>query len=370
MSLRKESFWSTFLPRFSSYPYHRYYLSSQLIGWALLLVIHFIFTILLEKLSWPFVFFLIYLHFVGYLVTEIYREFLLSRRWLNLQFEQMLLRVVLASIVKGAIWLILQVIYLKLAGMEDASNSEYALLAYASLLFNTSIIFMTWNLLYFGYHFFKTYQLAELEKWKLEASVKEAEIIALKAQINPHFIFNSLNNIRGLVIENPQKARVMITHLSDLLRYSLQLSQFEKVSLAQEIEIVEHYLQLESIQFENRLQYHLNIDPQSMDLQIPPMVIQILVENAIKHGISHLPEGGVVQVNTRYKAKYLEIEVINSGQLNHLTDSTGLGLENASQRLKLLSKNIKGIELKNIGQDRVAARFSIALPEPLSPYNA
>ena len=93
----------------------------------------------------------------------------------------------------------------------------------------------------------------EIERWKLSATVKDAELSALKAQINPHFIFNSLNNVRSLVIEDSERARDSITHLSDLLRFSIQFDQYEKVSLEKELEVVRDYLNLEAIQLEEQI---------------------------------------------------------------------------------------------------------------------
>ena len=119
----------------------------------------------------------------------------------------------------------------------------------------------------------------------MKTSVKEAQLLALKSQVNPHFIFNSLNNIRSLVVENPEKAREMITHLSALLRYSIQFNNEERVTLEEEIVIVNNYLNLESIQLEDRLTYKIDVDEGVNNLLIPPMSIQMLTENAIKHGI-------------------------------------------------------------------------------------
>ena len=191
--------------------------------------------------------------------------------------------------------------------------------------------------------------------------MKNAELLALKSQINPHFIFNSLNNIRSLVIENPERSRDMITHLSGLLRYSIQFNNFEKVSLENELEIVQNYLNLESIQFEDRLQYKLEIKPETLALQIPPMAIQLLVENAIKHGISNLPEGGLINIKSSVVEDTLVVEVINTGQLGSSSEGTGIGLKNASERLKLLFGKLSDLKIRNLDDNYVSARFTIPL---------
>ncbi|HEX8349992.1 MAG TPA: histidine kinase, partial [Hymenobacter sp.] len=113
---------------------------------------------------------------------------------------------------------------------------------------NVNFVLWLWEGFYFGWHYLRSYKQAEVDKWKLAAAVREAEMRTLKAQINPHFMFNGLNNIRALVMEDPTRARQMITHLSDLLRYSIQLSSTEQVPLARELEIVRQYLELEAVQ--------------------------------------------------------------------------------------------------------------------------
>jgi LytS/YehU family sensor histidine kinase len=193
-----------------------------------------------------------------------------------------------------------------------------------------------WNIIYFGYQFFESAQQSKMAKLKAESLVKDAELIALKAQINPHFIFNSLNNIRAMVLEDPMKARDMISNLSELLRYSIQFSNEELVPLKTEIEIVEDYLKLETVQYENRLEYNLDIDQATRDLKIPPMIVQLQVENAIKHGISRLPEGGAIHVKTQLDNSNLVIIVSNTGKINKQSDNGGIGLRNAMERIKHL----------------------------------
>ncbi|MEO1655127.1 MAG: histidine kinase, partial [Bacteroidota bacterium] len=150
-----------------------------------------------------------------------------------------------------------------------------------------------------------------------------------------------------------------------LLRYSIQLNHAERVTLEKEIEVVQDYLQLESIQYEERLHYSFDIDHKVLHIQIPPMVIQTLVENAIKHGIAHLPEGGEIRIQASRTQDFLEIKVINTGQIHDSPFSTGIGLKNASQRLKLLSNSIQKIELENQPNNQVMARFRIPLQNQL-----
>ena len=182
-------------------------------------------------------------------------------------------------------------------------------------------------------HHINTIKVKQLQ---LEANLKESQLNTLKGQINPHFMFNSLNNIRGLMLEDVSKARNMLTNLSETLRYSLTKSDVNSISLEDELEMVENYVAISKIQFEDRLQFETHIDQESLNQQIPPMIIQMLVENALKHGISNLKNGGKVSLSTLIKDSQLQIEVTNSGKLQKSESTTQLGLKNIKKRLELL----------------------------------
>ncbi len=342
-------------------PPHRYYWICQLAGWFLFFLVQTLLLLSTGNFEWHHVLSYVVLCGLGVIFSHGYRFFILRWDWLNMNIPKMLVRVVPASIIIAGIWVSLYLFfYYGIYGMSEKESEHFFFIATVSTVNSSFVIFM-WSVLYFGFHFFHTFKQAEIDRWKLESAAKEAELIALKSQVNPHFLFNSLNNIRGLIIEDPEKARDMLTRLSELLRYSVKLNHAEKVSLREELEVVEDYLQLESIQFEERLWYGFDIDPASLSLKIPPMVIQILVENAIKHGIATLPQGGEVLIRTRIHQDQLDIEVINTGQLQEEIIGNGIGLKNASQRLQLLSSRLSQIQLSNYPENRVAARFSVPL---------
>ncbi|GAA4028283.1 histidine kinase [Hymenobacter glaciei] len=237
------------------------------------------------------------------------------------------------------------VIGLLVSGLLAALHSpEYGKgfpwLQYVGYAANSFFIMWLWSAAYFSLHYFDNLRQAEVDKWKLTAAVRDAEMRTLKAQINPHFLFNGLNNIRALVLENPARAREMMTHLSDLLRYSLQLNTREQVPLARELETVTHYLTLESLQLEERLHYTFDVDPATLATQLPPMTLQLLVENAIKHGITPRPGGGAVHVSAQLEGHgQVLITVRNPGRYQPdptAPDHTGIGLPNAHERLQLL----------------------------------
>ncbi|MEM6360307.1 MAG: histidine kinase [Bacteroidota bacterium] len=301
----------------------------------------------------------------GFILTHLYRQFILKQNsWTEYGILRLVVFVLLSSALIGFLWALIIIPISKvffplvIPGLPEFHWFVEVVLSSVSL----SITFLGWQLIYFVFQLFFSYQKSEVEKWKLQAAVKDAELLALKSQINPHFIFNSLNNIRSLVIENPEKARDMITHLSGLLRYSVQFNNKEKVSLEHELEIVQNYLNLESIQFEDRLHYKLEIKPETLEMKIPPMAIQLLVENAIKHGLADLPSGGIIHIRSYMENNMMAVEVINTGQLKETNSTTtGIGLKNASDRLKLIFGKLSDLKITNLDSENVLAKFTIPI---------
>jgi LytS/YehU family sensor histidine kinase len=188
--------------------------------------------------------------------------------------------------------------------------------------------------LYFTFHYFDQYN----KGLKYEASMVQIELNNLKSQLNPHFIYNALNSIRALVDENPLKSKQAINQLSTILRSSLASDKKGLTKFADELKIVRDYLGLEGIRFEERLKAEFEIDPDSNRFYVPPLMIQTLVENGIKHGISRLTEGGVIQLQTVVDRDRLKIRIRNSGRLvnGERSGMSGIGLKNTVQRLKLI----------------------------------
>jgi LytS/YehU family sensor histidine kinase len=221
------------------------------------------------------------------------------------------------------------------------------------------IYFFIWNLIYFMYHYVAKSRKQQLDTLQLEALVKELELKTIKAHINPHFIFNSLNSIRALVDENPQRARAAVTELSNILRSSMQAEKMETVAFEKELGIVQDYLALENMRFEDRLKVEYQIHEDTLDQPVPPMMLQTLVENAIKHGISKQINGGVVRITSDFKGKYHELVVQNTGYLNGGINHEGFGLSSTNDRLSLLYGDKARFQIKQISPSIVEAKVSI-----------
>ena len=227
---------------------------------------------------------------------------------------------------------------------------------FLSNLILDSPLVLVWTSIYYIWHYVELGSKSEMQKVRLESLVKELELKTIKAHINPHFIFNALNSIRALVDENPERARTAITELSNILRSSMQAEKMETVPFERELNIVKDYLALEHIRFEDRLQIEYDIDEDTLDQPVPPMMLQTLVENAIKHGIGKHKEGGMVRVISDYRDDHHELIVQNTGQLNELNrNEDGFGINSTRNRLKLLFGGKATFELRNTENDRVEA---------------
>ena len=215
---------------------------------------------------------------------------------------------------------------------------------------NLAILLSLWAAAYVGWHYLQRSRRAEIEKWRLTAAVREAELNTLRAQLNPHFLFNGLNNIRGLVSEDPARARQALAHLAELLRYVMQHSATPLVPLGQELEIVADYLALEALQLEDRLRYSLDVDPAARAVPLPPLTVQLLVENAIKHGVAPRPAGGLVALTAQLDAGgWLCLAVRSPGHYHApaAAASSGLGLRGLRERLAQAFGPAAAFELAN-----------------------
>lgn len=196
-------------------------------------------------------------------------------------------------------------------------------------------------LIFFGCFFAYRYFMENQRKLKVEGELKNAalksELSALKAQLNPHFLYNIFNTISASVPAENEKTRSMIAELSDLFRYQLKASKVEKVPLGEELEFVNKYLDLEKERFQDRLEVEINVDDKLKEEMVPPMLLQPLVENSIKHGLSSLIEGGKISIRIFKKEDKLHFEISDTGV--GIEDKTsvfekGIGLTNTKLRLE------------------------------------
>jgi hypothetical protein len=201
-----------------------------------------------------------------------------------------------------------------------------------------SLCFIVWSLIYHASISQRQKSENVLKQLQLEKNMKEIQLNTLAGKLDPHFIFNSLNNIRSLIREDAEKARDAVLILSDILRSPIARSAQDKVQISEEMLLVRHYIALSKLQLEHRLNYQEVVADIAKIALIPPMMLQILVENAIKHGISQLTEGGNLIVTVTTNGSDLICHVSNSGSLSIQpgTQGFGIGVNNIKDRIALL----------------------------------
>jgi len=226
-------------------------------------------------------------------------------------------------------------------------DDEPAMLAFniGLLVFVWLVVFSVWTLCYAVAQARRRAGRFEYEKLRLEVSVKDAELRALQAQVNPHFFFNSLNSIRALTYENADAAARAIGQLAGMMRYSLQAGQQPLVALNEELAAVRSYLDMEKLRFDERLQLHIDVDADLGATLLPPMVLQTLAENAVRHGVERSSGPCRIAIRAWRTDDAVAVEVANQGRLATDSTSTRLGLSNARERLALQCGPGAGIAL-------------------------
>ena len=208
------------------------------------------------------------------------------------------------------------------------------------LVVDVTVLFTVWAAVYLTITALRDQRSAALRQSELTRALQVAELRLLKSQLNPHFLFNSLNSVRALIADDPAGAQKAVTQLARTLRYTLTAGREELVTLARELEIVEDYLALESLRFGERLRIERDLAPEALGVRVPVMLLQTVVENAIKHGIAELPAGGDLRIVAALRGGTLHIDVENTrpektGSVFR-SEGEGVGLDNAAERLRLL----------------------------------
>jgi len=333
----------------------------QTLGWGLIVLLNIIIVSSFRSIGWERILLGLFYACTGIVFTHVFRRIIKKRNWLGLQLKQIIPRVLISSIFLGAtIYLIVHFVgYFSHALPEESFMASHPVIG----IINTSGISLVWMLIYFSIHYLENYKKTEIEALIWEAAVKDYELKTLKSQLNPHFMFNAMNSIRALIEEDPENAKTAITKLSNILRFSLKMERAERVALGEEIENVKDYLGLEKIRFEERLSYSFNIDAASARVEIPPMMIQTLVENGIKHGISKIAGGGDVNIKSEVDNGKLYIEIKNDGHFdeNMLKNSKGFGVSNTKHRLNLLYGENASFSLTNENAHKVSAKLIIPI---------
>lgn len=297
----------------------------------------------------------------GVISTHVFREFARQTRWLQLPVERILPRLLLSIILTSTLYSLLLSGSFELFSLTEKNGVDFLTRLIMNTL-NTGIFVIPWILIYYFYHYIDRSRRQQLDTLKLESLVKELELKTIKAHINPHFIFNALNSIRALIDENPARAREAITALGNILRSSLQTEKVELIPLTKELSTVKDYLALEHIRFDERLKVEYDIQEATLEHPVPPMMLQTLVENAIKHGISKEVQGGLIRISSATREGFHELIVQNSGSLSSTSGDEGFGLSGTRNRLALLFGDPSLFRIRQMNGNTVEARVCIPIP--------
>ena len=227
-----------------------------------------------------------------------------------------------------------------------------------------TLTLVAWTALYLGYQYQRELQEERINRILLDAELKEAQLQRLRSQINPHFLFNSLNTIRAIAGVDAELTREAVTRLAELMRAALESSEEKVVTFSEELRIVEAYLGLEQLRHRDRLIIEASINEELLNVAVPPLICQTLVENALKHGAHASNQPGTVKYTLTGDQKNIRFEVRNPGSLKAPPRTNGTGLVNAKRRLQLIYGRKAALNLRMTDAGEVAAE--LVLPRVVS----
>lgn len=280
----------------------------------------------------------------GLLGTHLLRMRIRRGNWGDLSLAAMMPRLTAGALLVGAGQALALDGSLTLEGVMDWKRADAAPIMAVTAFFSALLVAL-WLAVYLVVQAARRRRAAEMDALRAEVTVRETKLRSLQQQLNPHFLFNCLNSLRGMIDEDRGRAQEMVTRLAELLRASLRQDEFNAIPMEEELATVNAYLDLESVRLEERLRIRREIAAETRGALVPPMLVQGLVENALKHGIVRLPLGGELVLRMERAGDELRVEVGNTGTL-HEPRNGGIGLANARERLRLLYGNRAALSLR------------------------
>ena len=239
-----------------------------------------------------------------------------------------------ASLVTAALWSALGWLWWQTLRHGGFSTLNVPAPQFAALLVSVGALAYLLSLtVHYTFQAFENSAEAAQRALQSEISQRDAELRALRSQIDPHFLFNCLNSINGLIATQPEKAREMCQRLAEFLRDSLALGGARRISLGREVALAQQYLDVEQVRFGRRLQVRAEVAPESVDVPVPPLILQPLVENAVRHGIATCVDGGVIEISVGRTESVAVIAVTNPRDAGAGQRGTGLGVDLVRRQL-------------------------------------
>ncbi len=261
---------------------------------------------------------------------------LLFKRKIVVQIAGHLVGVVLSFIILASVSYFVEYYLDDFTSFEEWQEYLLEQLGVSSMQYNLQ--YVTSITVYYIIRYIETIQKSEHEKTALAIANNQMQMSLLKSQINPHFLFNTLNSISTLMALDKNKARQMMSMLSEVIRYALDSNDQPSIALAEELNFIRNYISIQQVRFGDRLTFKENIDPACLGVALPPMVLQPLVENAVKHGISLKEEGGTITLTISKSDELVKFEIKDDGvginsHSQYEKSSSGVGLKNSNERL-------------------------------------
>lgn len=350
----------------------------QVTGWAGYSLVTFLnITLIDDNVSWPHIGHISLSAFLGILTSWTLRP--LYRHTFDLSLALRLVIATTALVLASAVWTALRIILFAWIVGEQAIWKEFHYWFFGSLF-----VFLSWTVLYYGIRYYELLTLEhqklleesarkreeQLRRLRAESSARDAQLQMLRYQLNPHFLFNTLNTINALVkLGENDKAREMLQLLSDFLRHSLEQGDTHTVTLAQELESLMLYLDIEKARFGDRLTLEFDIEPQARKALVPSLILQPVIENSMKHAIANSPDGGTVRLEACVLKDDICLKVSDTGPelpARPSEERRGVGLSNILHRLETLYKNRYSFDISEAGDPgfTVTIRFPFETAAP------
>lgn len=287
-------------------------------------------------------------YFTGFCVTLLLRKVYQLTNYKTRSINSISIIIIVGTVITANIWFWLDTAlsHLLLDRVQALATLNFN--RYLSWIWTNSFVVFLWSALYFSFKLWNEWLSEKLRAEKANSLAHKAQLQMLRYQLNPHFLFNSLNSIRALIEEDKSRAKSMITELSEFLRYSLLNKNLSDVPLRNELEAMKHYFSIEKTRFEEKLEVTFQIDLETENLIVPSFLIHPLIENAIKYGMKTTSLPLKILIKASLETNNLLIEVCNSGnwiELQQDNNSTGTGLENVKQRLENAYPNNHSFEI-------------------------
>lgn len=333
----------------------------QLIGWIVYLAtIYITFLTIAQPENFLNLFYLKgFRALTGFLLTSIILRPIYRAFESRFSINRLITLVLICAVIFGAAWTAIEGIYVYLTSFPFNVNNYLARSPRIAL--DYAMTLTAWSALYLAVKNWLSWQKDREKALQSTAFANQAQLEMLRYQLNPHFLFNALNSIRASVNEDGNRARQMITQLSEFLRHSLVNVENKEISLREELEAARNYLAIEKIRFEENLEVEYEVEEKAEGFMVPHFLLNPLVENAVKHGLQESPNPLKIKVSARLKGESLVLEVANTGNLNNLRNlsETKIGLKNVRQRLEKIYGEKGSFEIKQEGE-LVVARINLS----------